>query len=88
VLLALIGPSGNALSQTFERYFHAVLLNLLFNRQIILNFLPLEYYLTPLRITTIIQGVGRLGKNLAGLVYLPMLFPEQDMTIDKGVPDR
>jgi hypothetical protein len=88
VQLALIGPSGNAFSQIFERNFHAVLLNLLLNSLIILNFLPLEYYLTPLRVTTIIQGVGLLGKNLAGLVYLPLLFPEQDMTINKGVLDR
>jgi hypothetical protein len=88
VLLALFGASGNALSESIERNFHAAILNILHNGLVSHRFLLLEYYLTPLGVTTIIQGVGLLGKNLAGLVYLPLFFQEQDMTINKGVLDR
>ena len=63
MLIAFLGPSDNALSQSHECNFHAVILNLLLDGLISHKFLPLEYYLPPLHVTTIIQGLVESGKK-------------------------
>ncbi len=81
--LAFFGQSGNALTQGFDRDFHAVNAGIPHKRLFHLRLLLIKYCPTPLRVTTIIQNVVPSGNNSAGLVYRPLFHPEYGIIINR-----
>jgi len=63
VLLPFLGPSGNALPQSFERNFHIVILKMPAQKPAFSPSSIAAYYPTPLRATTIIGCIGGSGKK-------------------------